>query len=54
MINKTIIYKFFEHFSKHRKKTDRSVVFNQKPLLVLESQMRASNNLENKIPSDTY
>ena len=39
VINKPIIHKFFKEFTNHWKKTNSAVV---------------SNNLENKIPSNTY
>ena len=31
VVNKTIIYKFFQDFTNHRKKTNRAVVFSAKP-----------------------
>ena len=53
MINKPIICKFLKDFTNHRKKTNKVVVFCSKPL-IQEPQMRPSNNLERKIPSDTF
>ena len=57
VIKMPIIDKFFKDFINHRKKTNRAVflavnlslnILKQKPT------MRLSNNLENKIPSDTH
>ena len=53
MIKKSIIYKFVKDFTKHRKKTNRAVGFLHKHFLNMRP-MRPSNNLENKIPPDTY
>ena len=56
MINKLIIYKFLTDFT-NKKKTNSAVVFRHRTLpSILKSKtiVRLSNNLEYKIPLDTY
>ena len=57
VIKNSIIYKFFKGFPKHRKKTNKAVVFSYRPFLNIckyrGPPMRPSNNQENKTPSDT-
>ena len=57
VIKMLIIDKFFKDFINHRKKTNRAMFLavNLSPnILKQKPTLRLFNNLENKIPSDTY
>ena len=55
MINKLIICNFFKDFTNHRMNTKKVVVFSSPQYSHIQGPyMKPSNNLENKIGSDTY